>query len=521
MVEQETPVEPVVSVPNESTGSFAGDVLKLVSGTTAALAITVLTAPVLSRLYAPEAFGTLAVFVSMVGIASVIVGLRYEQAIMLPEHAGEAVNVLAVSFSATLMVSGSSAVLISIAHEPILRGLNAPHLAPYLWLVPVALLVQGTFQVMNYWNARSKRFGRLSIARVAASLTTSLTPMGLSAIGRADGGALIGSWVAGTMVFTATLAGQTWKEIRRLFRGNVTLRRMLDSLKRYRKFPLVDSWGSFINTLSWQLPALMLSSFFSQTTVGYYSLSNRVIMLPMTLLGHSIGQVFFQRAAALRSSPDQLASTVKTVFQRLVALGLLPALLLTIAGKELFIAVFGDDWAEAGVYAQFLAPWLFFLFISSPLSNLFAVLERQELALIVHIMILLTRIMALTIGGLLQDIYLTLVIWTFSGILVYGGLSIRVLKLAGVSIRSAIRITLKYGLYCIPPVAIVLPIKWLSPSDWILLAATAAVLAVYVLVILRQDPAIHQYLGSAMRIRPKYGSESRTKESAQGRFSRK
>ena len=46
---------------------------------------------------------------------------------------------------------------------------------------------------------------------------------------------------------------------------------MLANLKRYRKFPLIDSWSSFINNLSWQLPSLMLLYFFSETVVGYYS----------------------------------------------------------------------------------------------------------------------------------------------------------------------------------------------------------------------------------------------------------
>ena len=209
---------------------------------------------------------------------------------------------------------------------------------------------------------------------------------------------------------------------------------MLANLKRYRKFPLVDSWSSFINNLSWQLPSLMLLYFFSETVVGYYSLSNRVIVLPMTLLGSAIAQVFYQRTAELRSNPENLSKSVELVFRRLSALGLFPAVILGIAGPELFRIIFGANWVEAGRYAQILSPWMFVLFISSPLSNLFATLERQELALIVNSIILGTRFAALVIGGLTHNIYLTLVIWSASGVLVYGGLALWLLKLTHVSL---------------------------------------------------------------------------------------
>ena len=76
--------------------SFAGDVLKLVSGTTLAQAIGILITPILTRLYAPEAFGTLALFTSITSILSVIACMRYELAIMLPESDEEAANLLGV-----------------------------------------------------------------------------------------------------------------------------------------------------------------------------------------------------------------------------------------------------------------------------------------------------------------------------------------------------------------------------------------------------------------------------------------
>lgn len=65
---------------------FLLDTLQLGSGTALAQGITILSVPVLSRIYAPESFGIAALFGSIVIILSIISGLRYELAIILPEN---------------------------------------------------------------------------------------------------------------------------------------------------------------------------------------------------------------------------------------------------------------------------------------------------------------------------------------------------------------------------------------------------------------------------------------------------
>ncbi len=475
--------------------SFFSNVMKLVSGTTLAQAITVLTAPIISRLFTPEAFGVLNVFSSLIGIVSIVICLRYEYAIMLPEDHKDAVNIFALCLVIAFGISVTAGVILLIVGHPLVNLLKSPDFYRFLWLIPIALLIQGFFAALNYWNSRTKHFGRLSIARVSASITTSILPIGLAFIGNPTAAVLIFSYLAGTLVFTSVLGAQVLKENGSMFIKSIQGSRMLTNLKRYRKFPLVDSWSSFINNLSWQLPSLMLLYFFSETVVGYYSLSNRVIVLPMTLLGSAIAQVFYQRTAELRSNPEKLSKSVDLVFRRLSALGLFPAVILGIVGPELFRIIFGANWIEAGRYAQILSPWMFVLFISSPLSNLFSTLERQELALIVNSVILSTRFAALVIGGLTHNIYLTLIIWSASGVLVYGGLAFWLLKLSHVSWVSSLRTVLQYVLYAAIPAGLLIAGKNpLTPFPiWLLILTAMVTLAYYALVLVR-DHSLRDYL---------------------------
>jgi lipopolysaccharide exporter len=86
--------------------AFAADVFKLVTGTTLAQAVAVLASPLLTRLYGPEAFGFLALFISITSILGVVACMRYELAIMLPQDDREAANLLALSLLSTVIVSG-------------------------------------------------------------------------------------------------------------------------------------------------------------------------------------------------------------------------------------------------------------------------------------------------------------------------------------------------------------------------------------------------------------------------------
>lgn len=475
--------------------SFLTSVLKLVSGTTLAQVITILTAPIISRLFAPEAFGVLNVFTSLVTIITVVICLRYEFAIVLPEKDEDAANLVGLCVLIALGISIFAGLVLLILGRPLVNLLKAPYLYVFLWLIPIGLLIQGFFQALNYWNTRTKHFGRLSIARVSASFTTSALPILLASAGRANAASLVFSYLAGTFIYTCVLGVQVLKDSGTLFFRTIQSTRILVNLRRYRKFPLVDSWGSFINNLSWQLPSLMLLYFFSETVVGYYSLSNRLILLPLTLLGNSIAQVFYQRSTELRDNPLNLSKSVELVFHRLTAIGLFPALVLGISGPQLFSIVFGANWVEAGRYVQILSPWMFVLFISTPLGNLFATLERQELALIVNSIILVTRFAALAVGGLTHNIYLTLIIWSGTGVLVYGGLALWLLKLTYVPWTSAFRSILQFCIYaCLPGLLLFIVIKTLTPNALWLVILTVVAALIYYSIVIAKDHSLRDYL---------------------------
>jgi len=484
--------------PDKGKLSFAGDVLKLVSGTTIAQVLSIVSAPLLARLYSPEAFGISTLFFSIVGIISVVSCLRYEMAIMLPNTDEEAVNILALSLSISVLVGLISVPVVLIGGPYFLSLINATELTPYIWLVPLTLFWGGLsvgHPALNYWNSRTRHYGRLSIIQIVNVLGTLGFQVAAGFLGYNQGSSLILGMIFGSIVSTTILGYLIWKDDRHIITKSLNVRSMLAGLKRYNKFPRYDLFAVILNTASWQLPSYLLSAFFSATSVGYYSMGNRVLRLPMNFIGSSIAQVFFQRAAEAKQS-GSLAVLVENVYRILVKIGMFPMLLLSIIGSDLFVVVFGKEWMEAGIYTQILAVWMFFWFISSPLSTLFRVLELQEFSLGINIAIFVTRLIALLIGGWLGNARLALALFAISGVVMYGYLSLSTLLAAGVSKKKVAKILLQYISIFIPAALLLLLLKSTFSSPLLIVVVSVVLVLVYGVYVIRSEEWLYPFLHS-------------------------
>jgi len=482
---------------SKNPSPFATDVLKLVSGTAVAQVIAILASPILTRLYGPEAFGLLALFTSITGIIGVIACMRYELAIMLPKDDKDSINILGLCFLMVTIITVITGIGLFLGSGALLSVLHAQDLAPFMWLVPPFIFVSGLFLALNYWNSRTRHYGRLSIARVTSAVTTTGTQLGAGFGGFPTGGSLIGASLVGSIVSTGILGGQIWREDGASIKRAVSRKGIVAGLKRYKKFPLIDSFSALLNTISWQLPVLLLSAFFSPVIVGFYALGMRVLQTPMSLIGGAIAQVFFQRAAEAKRE-GTLDILVENVFRVLVIIGLFPILILTLIGGDLFSVVFGGLWQDAGIFAQILGIWTFIWFISSPLSTIYIVLEKQDFGFQYNVANLITRLLSLIIGGIMQSVYIALFLFGLSGIIVYGYLCLSMMKFSGVSWSRMKKIILPNLFYFTPVGALLIGLKIFNFNSIFLVFIACIITIIYYLYILKTDTQLRTILNQVI-----------------------
>ena len=443
--------------------AFARGVGVLVGGTAGSQLLVVLAAPLLTRLYTPEDFGVLAVYASLLGLIAVIASLRYELAIPLPEDAAEAANVAALSLILIGVNTLLAGVLTIFLRQPISSALGVPQLAPYLWLLPLGVLTGGVYNVFNYWAVRTKRFGTIAGTRIAQSLATLFIQLATFKLG---GIALLVGQVAGQSAGTVRLG-------RAAFAGGgfstVSWTGIKQAARRYQRFPLFSTWEGLANTAGLQLPPLLFAMLFGSAAAGLYSLANRVLSLPLSLIGNAIGQVFFSNAAEARRN-GQLGPLVAQLHSRLAHIGLPPAVIIMLIGADLFEFVFGAQWRQAGEFAQWMAPWLYLVFVSSPLSTLFAVTEKLKQGLAFQVILLAARLVAIGLGAWIGDLAMTVMLFTGASAACWLGFLFWVSHISGNTARSMVQPSLTafgVALLCALPVIIGNNLLAAHPFAWV------------------------------------------------------
>jgi O-antigen/teichoic acid export membrane protein len=409
---------------------FLRSVVVVASGSAASQAITLVFAPLVTRLYGPEAYGVQGVFLMVVSIASAVAALTYPVAIVLPESDADALGLAKLSMTIAVLMSLLISAALFFAGPALLRAINAEQLLDFMYLIPLAVLVAVAGNVLSQWLIRKRAFYLTSTVGAAS---TALINAAKVSIGTAYPTALAlilvntaGGFLNGVLLYAG------W---RRCSRGDASpLEKGASSwalAKRYKDFALLRTPQNLLNSASLGLPIILLTTFFGAGSAGFYALASSVLAVPATLVGGSVMQVFYPHFnEAVQKRGDYPRLLLKTTIV-MAAVGALPFAVVIGLGPSLFGFVFGAQWSTAGEYAQWLSVWLFFGFLNRPVVSALQVLRRQGVLLVYEICSVVLRTLVLYVGFLLlQDDVKLVAVFSIAGAALNAFLVLYVLRLS-------------------------------------------------------------------------------------------
>ena len=361
-------------------GKSNRDALTLMTGTGLAQLIPLVAAPFLSRIYAPEQFGVLALFAATVSSVSVLATGRYELAIMLPRKNVDAVNVATLAVALSVVASTMLLALIYTFNKPISGIFGNGAMSTWLYFVPLAVLLNGIYLSLNYWSNRNKLYLLMAHRRVLQSGGMSAVQLGMGLVRSDAGGLVIGS------IFGQALAGGMMLNVLRhhtphLWR-HIDKRKMWALAKRYKSCPKLLVPAHMLSALSIQLPAVFIAGTFGLAASGFYLFAERLVGMPVSLVSASIGDVFRQEMAEHFAAGENCRAKFVSTLRKLLAIATPPFILLTIFSPPVFALTFGEKWRISGEYAQLMCPMFYMHFISNPLSLVAIVAQKNRFELL-------------------------------------------------------------------------------------------------------------------------------------------
>ncbi|MBX3164409.1 MAG: oligosaccharide flippase family protein [Bacteroidetes bacterium] len=362
---------------------------------------------VLTRIYTPEQFGYLSVFMAIVSFITVFSAAKFDVALVASNNDEDAKKLFSLSF--WVLIFTSVIALLGVIVVKIFHLYNTPVVSDWLfYLIPSIIFLTG-FQICWMWNVRIKNFKNISGIRVIEPIvngTVSLLLVGFSSIGLLFG-TLAGQFISFVLLLIIVFKKFPLKQFAFSFQE------LKQTFKTYNEFPKINVTQGFVEIFQMSAFALLLDYFFDAAIVGYFAMGMRVLQVPVRLLVTPVAHVFFAEASEIYRNGNSLLPLVKKTIFRLALIASPVPVILMFFGEELFAFVFGNNWSISGEYAKILAFWTFFDLIRAPISQIASIVNKQRHVLIFSVFSSIVFLIAFCVGGwYFQNINITL--WLIS-----------------------------------------------------------------------------------------------------------
>lgn len=369
----------------------------LASSRFAATAIVLAFTPLATRLYGPEAFGALGVFLAITGILGPIAALSYPLAIVLPEKDAESIGLAILSLTIAFATTLLTLLIILFFGDNLIEIFGIDATSTSIYLIPLTAFFAVCLSVIEQWLNRKTLFRVKGIAEIFKALFTGCARVLVGLIYPSAFALIVISIFSIFMHALMLIIGIRWgvNSHRTLWPVKVSL---LSLAKRHIDFPAYRAPEQFINAASVGLPVLILSSIFGPASAGFYALAMSALGAPLVLVGKSILDVAYPRLNAARQRNEAIFPLIRNSTLALLPISAILFIVFILFGPLLFSTVFGDEWVTSGHYASWLALWLFSALLNRPSVSAIPVLYLQKFFLFYSVFSIATRISAMFIG---------------------------------------------------------------------------------------------------------------------------
>lgn len=358
--------------------AFVRNIAYLSGGTLVGQFISTASLPILTRLYSPDLFGVLAVFMSAIMVLSVAACLRFDLAVPLPNTDSEAASLVVLGIASATLISIGLLFTAFIWPVEVSEILQEPSLESYLWMIPLGVWLASMYSALQFWAIRKKRFATVASTQLTRAAGSSgiqvvwgyFSPSGL--------GLMMGYMLYGGLGSLGLLRS-AWKHDAHIY-YSINIGLLKSTFVKWRRYPIFSTPEALLNSAAVNLPIVLIAAFATTSDAGHLLLAQRVASIPVGLLGSSLSRVFLSESRE-KALENNLGKFSRRIMWNLLKLSFFPFLIMAVFSPFAFPLVFGADWARAGIMVLWLTPAMFFQFLVSPVSTVLHVYDRHHIAL--------------------------------------------------------------------------------------------------------------------------------------------
>ncbi|MEL4378923.1 lipopolysaccharide biosynthesis protein [Shewanella algae] len=344
--------------------------------------------PLVTRLYSPNDFNSLAIYAPIVLIISSISAGRYDICIAKIKYNKDALGVLFVCYFFILFsFLITFAFVIAFYFNPFFFG----DFDRSLYLMPVGILFAGFYLANNSFLVRLGFFNVISKVRICQAVACVFIQVLLGFYSFGTTGLILGL-IANSLCGSVLTLHAIFKCSKLRIISKVKLLALAKRNIIYPKASILESLSSSIGA---QIPILIIA-FHGDKRVGLLLFASRFMAAPVGFVANSISSIFISKANSLNKT--QLSAYVKKIQFYLGLVLFPPFLLLIYFSPGNWELIFGDEWVGVGYIIAILAPMLYFQMISVPVSMISHFVNSQKQLMCFQIFGVILRVFPLIIA---------------------------------------------------------------------------------------------------------------------------
>jgi len=277
---------------------------------------------------------------------------------------------------------------------------------------------------------RKEKFALMSATKITESAIKGGSTTVFGFLKYSSFGLVLGQFL-GQLFSLLTLVWPMFKYERKNI-SSLSWKKMRLLAKEYSDFPKINVPQTLVDMIQFSGLVFIISAFFSVEILGQYSKAIRVMLIPLSVIGTSVNQVFYQKAAALYQNGFHLRTPILKLSALLLFISIPFMIIGILYSPEIFAFVLGDNWYQAGEFAAILIPWFFIKFILSAALSIPLIVDEQKTFLFYSVIGNVILVVSVVIGGYyFNDIYKTLYLFSWTQVLFNIFLALWLYKIAG------------------------------------------------------------------------------------------
>lgn len=389
------------------------NITRISTGTILGQIISFMTIPIFGRIYGAEIIGIWTFFNTLAVIINSFSDFGLTNSIMIEEDEDNVIETYKVINNIVVIVSIISGIIYWIYNYFFAKNnynMNLIFLSIY---IAIAIYTLQQTQICYTWLNRKKEYKVLMKNPMINNLTFGVVGILLGLMGVIEYGYFLG-WLIGQIVtlmhMKKYLPSQrkiaTLEELRRVFFRN-------------KDFCIFQLPTNIISNVKNQIPTLFIKCLFGNIALGQYSITMRVINVPINLLGNAIGRVFFQRASEMKRENKDVGYFTYNNMMRAMKVAIIPVIILMSLGDIIFDILLGTGWNVAGNIIRLLGLQAFFMFLIMSSQGIAITINKQKYNMIAGIIQIFFMGISLAVGKVIfSSLYIGLILLSITFICV-------------------------------------------------------------------------------------------------------